>query len=96
MRTMDRPETLLGTVLASEGLSDAFRKMLADLSNAGLERLLKMAFEELSGRGIRWGLDGPYSSWDLKWGADAVGVLEIRLSGRHTTIQPTPNPGSFP
>lgn len=90
------PETLLGTMLASEGLSDAFRKMLGDLSHAGLERLLLMAFEEFKGRGVRYGLEGPYPSWDPRWGFDAVEFLEKRRMLGWSTIHPMPNPRSVP
>ena len=83
-------------VLHSAENRDLMQQTLSELSNQGIEKLLELCFLELRGRGVRYGLDGPYSAWDPKWGADSVGILEIRASKERYTIQPTPNPRSVP
>ena len=83
-------------VLLSDKERGTMERILSEVSNSGLERLLELTFQELKGRGVHYGLDGPYSAWDHKWGADAVGILEIRNSQGHYTIHPVPNPRPSP
>jgi len=80
-------------VLTVEG-RDFIGRTLDLLSNRALERLLEMVFVELRARGVWYGLDGPYPSWDRKWGEDATWILERRGKDKRYTIQPTPNPRS--
>ena len=86
---MDR---ILNTVEGRDGM----RRVLSEVSHRSLEVILELVFQELKSRGIYYGMDGPYPTWDLKWGADAEELLAIRALQKHYTIQPTPNPRSCP
>ena len=79
---------ILNTIEARQGML----RVLSEVSNLGLERLLGLIFEELKGRSVHYGLDGPYPAWDPEWGMDSVGLLEARGRQKDYTIHPTPNP----
>lgn len=83
---------ILDTLEAVETL----RRVLSDVSNQTLEMILLVAFTELKLRGIHYGLDGPYPSWSREWCGDAVWLLLERAKQKRYTIQPTPNPRSYP